>query len=90
MFRITEQENKQIRKMYGLISESTESDCNNNQIEFKEFRVWCAMGKRCTNSGYKIKPVVSGQPDNICADKELIRAYSDTKLYDEFKIYMGR
>jgi hypothetical protein len=48
------------------------------------------MGKRCTNSGYKIKPVVSGQPDNICADKELIRAYSDTKLYDEFKIYMGR
>ena len=33
MFRITEQENKQIRKMYGLISESTESDCNNNQIK---------------------------------------------------------
>jgi hypothetical protein len=90
MIRITENENKEIRKMYGLISEATEADCKNNTEEFKEFRVWCSMGNKCRSKGYKIIPVEKNKVDNICADTELIRAYSNPEFYKEFQKYMGR
>ena len=83
MIRITENENKEIRKMYGLITEATSEDCNSNIMEFKEFRLWCVKGTTCKN--YKIKPSVPGKPNEICNDQELIKAYKDKKLYDEFK-----
>jgi len=83
MIRITENENKEIRKMYGLITETTSEDCSSNMMEFKEFRAWCAAKQTCKN--YKIKQVVSGKSNEVCSDQELIRAYNDKTLYSEFK-----
>ena len=89
MIRITENENKEIRKMYGLISEATEADCKTNILEFKEFRLWCDLGNKCRNKGYKTKPTVKDSSgkyiDNICQDTELMRAYNNPELYNEFK-----
>ena len=84
MFRITEQENKKIRKMYGLISESTIEDCTSNIMEFKEFKYWCAAKQVCNQ--YKIKKTLD---DNVCSDTELIKAYNDKALYDKFKEFQG-
>jgi len=89
MFRITEQENKQIRKMYGLILEATETDCKTNILEFREFRLWCSLGDKCRSKGYKIKSTVKDSSgkyvDNICQDTELMRAYNNPEFYNEFK-----
>lgn len=81
--RITENENREIRRMYGLITEATAEDCSSNVMEFKEFRAWCAAKQKCKN--YKIKPVEQGKSNEVCSDQELIKAYSDQKLYTEFK-----
>jgi len=86
MFRITEQENKEIRKMYGLISEASVDECSKNVEEFKEFRAWCAAKQSCKE--YKIKQVVGGKP-NVCEDSELLRAYSDKKKYEAFKSWQS-
>ena len=81
--RITENENREIRRMYGLITETTIEYCKSNIMEFKEFRGWCAAKQVCNK--YKIKPVEQGKSNEVCNDQELIKAYNDKTLYDAFK-----
>jgi hypothetical protein len=85
MFRITEQENKEIRKMYGLISEASVDDCSKNVEEFKEFRLWCSAKESCKE--YNILPKESGK--SVCEDTELLRAYNDKKKYESFKSWQS-
>jgi hypothetical protein len=47
------------------------------------------LGNKCRNKGYKTKPTVKNSSgkyvDNICQDTELMRAYNNPELYNEFK-----
>ena len=64
------------------------SECIDNYVYTHYLQnILLEMGKKYQLS---IIPVEKNKVDNICADTELIRAYSNPEFYKEFQKYMGR